>query len=144
MTGNKLVRMIQRQIKALLPRGIELGTVTVPWPNIRIALAHGPIELTKDDLIICEHILRHDRIVSIEHKAGESRNLGDKTVMAIASGNITITAPNMPPKSVYVWDNGTHQYLKLQYKDVLKKGDRVVLMALQEEQKYLVWDRVVI
>ena len=138
--------LMQEQARAQLPLGIELGTVTAPPPNLRIKLDHMPVEVQKEDLIVCEYLLRHERIVSIEHEDEAERNLGDKVVEATASGEAIITSKvnqYSPLQSTYLWMLGQHKYLKQTYEDVLKPGDRVAVMALPGAQKYLVWDRVV-
>lgn len=45
---------------------VVLGTVLTPPPGITIKLDHLPIEIDKDDLLIAEHLAKHERIVSIE------------------------------------------------------------------------------
>lgn len=138
--------LMQEQARAQLPLGIELGTVTAPPPNLQIKLDHMPVEVQKEDLIVCEYLLRHERIVSIEHEDEAERNLGDKVVEATASGEAIITSKvsqYSPLQSTYLWMLGQHKYLKQTYEDVLKPGDRVAVMALPGAQKYLVWDRVV-
>jgi len=137
---------MQQQARAQLPIGIELGIVTAPPPNLTIKLDHMPVALEKDDLIVCEHLLRHERIVTIEHQDQTERNLGDKTVQATASGESIITSKaseHSPGLATYTWTLGQHKYLKQKFEDVLKPGDRVAVMALPGAQKYLVWDRVV-
>lgn len=144
--GSRLVALMQQQARAQLPIGIELGTVAAPPPDLTIKLDHMPVALQKDDLIVCEHLLRHERIMTIEHQDQVQRNLGDKVVKASASGESVITAKigeHSPGLATYQWMLGQHKYLKQKFEDVLKPGDRVAVMALPGAQKYLVWDRVV-
>lgn len=143
--GTKLARTVREQIKAMLPFGIELGTVTSAPPNIRIRLDHMTVDLEAEDLIICEHLLRHERIVTLEHTTGTPRQLGDKSALSSASANGQYTPASYPPPfaaSVNILDFD-FSYVKQTFEDVLKPGDRVAVMAFPNEQKYLVWDRVV-
>lgn len=144
--GSKLVALMQEQARAQLPIGIELGTVIVTLPDLQIKLDHMPVPLQKADLIVCEYLLRHERIVSIEHEDEIERDLGDKTVEATASGEAIIASKvnqYSPLESTYKWMLGNHKYLKVKFDDVFKVGDRVAVLALPGAQKYLVFDRVV-
>lgn len=123
--------------------GIELATVVQATPLV-IRLDNDKMMLRAEDgdLLICEHIIEHQRQYS------------------------TIT--NMKGSVVSKWEESTdhkeeypdpnqlrhehdhkveqltidHQAVTIHYK--LKADDRVVVMALPGGQQYLIWDKVVI
>ncbi|MEH6944777.1 DUF2577 domain-containing protein [Bacillus sp. JJ722] len=110
---------------------IEIGTVIAAPPNIKIRLDSSPIELDKDDLIIAEHLTRHTRIVTLTHNELAERDLGDKTERDHLDTD-DLAAPLTSYK---------HNYIELQFEDVLKVGDRVIVDCLEEQMLYVVRDR---
>lgn len=109
---------------------LELATVIAPPPELRIKVDNMAIELDADDLVVCEHLTRHKRIVTMTHEQGKERDVGDIIPF---------------PKD---HDSDGDQYRKLsyiefQFEDVLKPGDRVLVSSMNDGQTYVIHDRVV-
>lgn len=121
--------------------GIELATVVQATPLV-IRLDNDKIMLRAEDgdLLICEHVIEHQRQYS--------------TVSDIKDSVVSIWEETTPHKEEYpnplkhTHDHEVlqltigHQTVTIHYK--LKAGDRVVVMALPGGQQYLIWDKVVI
>lgn len=121
--------------------GIELATVIQATPLV-IRLDNDKIMLRAEDgdLLICEHVIEHQRQYS--------------TVSDIADSVVSFWEETTPHKEEYpvqlkhTHDHEVlqltidHQTVTIHYK--LKAGDRVVVMALPGGQQYLIWDKVVI
>nr|WP_269091478.1 DUF2577 domain-containing protein [Brevibacillus brevis] len=108
---------------------LELATVIAPPPELRIKIDNMTIELDAGDLVVCEHLTRHTRIVTITHEEGVARDVGDIVPF---------------PKD---HDSDGDQYRKLsyiefQFEDVLKPGDRVLVSSMNDGQTYVIHDRV--
>jgi len=133
-TGSRFLDLVRQQI----PKGfgIELGTVITPPPNLEIRIDNMGINLEKADLLVCEHILRHDRVATIDHLELTERDLGD------GIGIDHTNTDDLDPELALTFF--TYYNVKFTLEDTLKKGDRVVVMALPGAQQYLIWDRVVI
>jgi hypothetical protein len=132
MSGSKLIDLIRKQAAGLTSRGIDLATVVTPPPALRIRIDNMDINLEGDDLIVCEHLLDHDRKYS--------------TSPSIAGSEVSNWADTSPP-----FHDHTHEVtgLTIAQQTVtihtnLQAGDRVAVMALPGEQQYLVLDKVVI
>lgn len=134
--------------------GFELATVVSSYPSLAIKVDNIKLLLTSQDLIICERLARNTRIVSLKSSPGWVRQLGDGTgtdgnsISADTGRLVSITSTE---------DNHQHTladfdledfaldlyYSELDFEEVLKKGDRVLVQALSGGQKYAVIDRVV-
>lgn len=110
---------------------IEIGKVIAPPPDIIIRVDSSPILLDKYDLIIAEHLTRHDRIVTIEHEELKERQLGDKVEQDYLD-----TDDKAAPITSY-----RHNFVKLRFEDLLKKGDRIIVARLDEQMLYVILDR---
>jgi hypothetical protein len=115
----------------MVPRGIELATVIAPPPGLIIKIDNMAINLEADDLIVCEHLLEHQRSYS--------------TSPAVASSEVSEWEDIDPPTH-----NHSHQVKRLTLNSQsvtiytkLQAGTRVAVMALPGGQQYLVWDKVV-
>lgn len=111
----------------------ELATVTSPPPEIRIRVDNWPIDLEADDIIVAEHLTRHTRIVTIRHEEMAERDLGDKIVQ---DGLDTDDMVEGNPITEY-----RHSYVELTFEDVLKVGDRVIILSASDSQSFYVLDR---
>jgi len=141
MSASKLIEFIRQQNTHT--RGIELATVIQSSP-LAIRVDNMEISLSGDDLIVCEHLTRHERIVTLEHIEATERILGDGTGVDLVSGSggFTVNDEINPPHNTI--STFRYEYIRVQFEDVLKSGDRVAVMALPGEQQYLILDRVVI
>ncbi|WDV47128.1 DUF2577 domain-containing protein [Clostridiaceae bacterium M8S5] len=98
--------------------GPQLGTVQSKFPDIKISLGDNVL-LTKKNLYFSSHITKHfEREFEIEAKEVKFEQ-------------------EMPSITKYQSKG------KIKYKDVLKKGDKVILIPTTDEQKYYVIDKVV-
>lgn len=113
----------------------EFGTVTSPPPNLKIKLDGMQTELEADDLLVLEHLTRHERIATIEHRENADRNVGDGTVKDILDTD-DLQAP---------YTSFTYSNVLLRFEDVLKVGDRVIVASREHNTgaDYIVLDRVV-
>ncbi|WNF07484.1 DUF2577 domain-containing protein [Brevibacillus borstelensis] len=122
-----------RQVIAQVGRNdydkLELATVTSPPPALRIKIDNMPIELEADDLVVAEHLTRHTRIVTIRHEQDKERDVGD---------TVPFPRDNDSTGSL-AW---TYSYVEMQFEDVLKAGDRVLVSSMNDGQSYVILDRV--
>ncbi|MED4399767.1 DUF2577 family protein [Metabacillus fastidiosus] len=114
-----------------------LGTVTKKPPDLKIKLDNFPFELDKNDLIIAEHLTRHKRIVTIRHLEGAERNLGDRMEKDYCEGDL-ISDDLVAPYTSFAFN-----YVEMQYEDVLKEDDRVIVIVNEEDMTFTVYDRAV-
>ncbi len=115
------------------PVNVELATVTASAPDLKIRLDADGLELGNEELVVMEHLTRHERIVSLEHVELAERDLGDGIGIDHLDTD-DLSAPVTPYK---------HSYVKMTYEDVLKVGDRVAVVCLDEDMVYMVIDRAV-
>lgn len=121
------------------PVNLIPGTVTSVDPlEIHV---HDKLTLTKDFIVIAEHLTRHDRIVSIRYEFPKTWDattvIGDVVKTATSSRNYIGTAP------VTSYEKYEMLNAKLTFEDVLKKDDQVMLIRIQGGQQYYVADRAV-
>lgn len=93
---------------------IELATVISPPPDLQIELDKTGIKLNKEDLIVAEHLLEHEREV-------ESVNMED-------AGD----------------PSHSHEINSLTLKSKLNNNDRVIAAGINDFQTYIILDRAVI
>lgn len=108
----------------------ETAIVIAPPPELRIRVDNMTIDLEADDVIVAEHLTRHSRIVTITHEQGKPRDVGD-----------TVPFPTDDDT-----DGGLFRkqsYVTLQFEDVLKTGDRVIVASMNDGQTYVILGRVV-
>lgn len=115
------------------PLNVEIATVTAAAPDLKIKLDSDGLELEKDELIVMEHLTRHDRIITLEHVELAERDLGDGVGIDHLDTD-DLAAPVTSYK---------HSYVKMTVEDVLKVGDRVAVVCLAEDMVYVVLDRTV-
>lgn len=126
MSGSRLIEIMREQALKQLPRGIELATVIQSLPLV-VRIDNMDINLEGDDLIVCEHLLDHEREYTT---------------------NPAVTASAM---SVEGYSPHQHQIHSLDIKEQivqfitnLKADDRIAVQALPGGQQYLVLDKVVV
>ncbi|WP_025846473.1 DUF2577 domain-containing protein [Brevibacillus agri] len=123
-----------RQVVAEVGRNdydkLELATVTAPPPALRIKIDNMALELEADDLVVAEHLTRHKRIVTIRHEQDAERDVGDTEPKPRDNDSTGSLA----------W---TYSYVEMQFEDVLKAGDRVLVSSMNDGQTYVILDRVV-
>jgi hypothetical protein len=124
MSGSRLIDLIRQQTPKHI--GIELATVITPPPDLRIRIDNTEINLEKDDLIVCEHLLEHSRIYSTSTQLSSSSMTPD----GYGPHTHNLTAIGAEEQEITVHSN-------------LEAGDRVAVQALPGGQQYLVIDRVV-
>lgn len=129
--ASKFVQLIQ---KFGYNKGIEieLATVTASAPDIKIKLDSMPEELTADDIIVAERLTKHKRRVQL--------NIPKITLTGFTTptgGNVTGQGSAVTPA------NTETVYAEIEFTDELKKDDRVLVIATEDGQTYIVIDRVV-
>lgn len=137
--GSQYSKFIQmfREVGYSKPVNVERATVTAAAPNLRIKLDADGLELDKDDLVVMEHLTRHERVVSIDYKHPNTVELGDGSGEAVSSRQNIGSTPSTPYEQYEV------KYATMTFEDVLKVGDRVAVVCLDEDMVYMVIDRVV-
>ena len=108
----------------------ELATVVAPPPELRIKIDNMALELEADDVLVAEHLTRHKRIVTIKHEQDAERDVGDTEPKPRDNDSTGSLA----------W---TYSYVEMQFEDVLKAGDRVLVASMNDGQSYVILDRVV-
>ncbi|KAA0944067.1 DUF2577 domain-containing protein [Sporosarcina sp. ANT_H38] len=121
------------------PVNLIFGVVTKAEP-LEIEI-HSKLTLTREFLLIAEHLTRHDRIVTIRYEFPKTwdkdADIGDEVKSAASSRNY-IGSPPAIPYGKYELSN-----TKMTFENVLKKGDKVSLVRMQGGHKFFVMDRVV-
>lgn len=131
MSGSRLIELIQQQAKAQQNFGIELATVISPPPNLIIRVDNMPVNLQGDDLIVCEHLLEHQRAYTTTPSIDSS---------AVSEG---YDDENNKYPHVHDVEKLTINNQTTTIHTNLKTGDRVAVQALPGGQQYLVIDKVV-
>lgn len=114
----------------------ELATVTAAAPNLQITLDADGLTLEKDELIVMEHLTRHQRVVSIDYNHPATVELGDGSGETVSSRQNIGSTPAIP------YEQFEMRYATMTFEDVLKVGDRVAVMSLDDDMVYMVLDRV--
>ncbi|MDP5273553.1 DUF2577 domain-containing protein [Chengkuizengella axinellae] len=134
---------------------IEFATVVSDPPDLKIKIDHMNLELDEEDLIVSEHLTKHERQIKL---TGDNLSLiGD-----VVTGEMSDDGEH---SHYFTFNNtfgstdedGEHtHYLQsldvsvgkmqvegsLEFTDELKIGDRVAVAVLQNEQLYLIMDRI--
>lgn len=132
MGATEMLNLIRKEVLKVIKNefgGFELATVVSPYPNLMVKVDNMKIELTKEDLIVCERVCRNVRVVSFQSQPGTMRQLGDKTV---------VDTNSLSNETGIEFSN-----IQLRFEEVLKVGDRVLIQALPGGQKYVIMDRVI-
>lgn len=113
--------------------GPQLGKVLTPLPNIKVQMGEKII-LTAEHLVIAEHVLRHERVITLTHQESAERNLGDGT-----GKDLLDTDDDAAPYSSFQYAN-----LSCKFRDTLAPGDMVILIPSTDAQKYFIIGKAVI
>lgn len=134
--GDSITQLAQfiKQTGYNKPVDFLIATVTKAPPELEIKLDVDGLTLTKDSLIVSRNLTRHQRIIAIDYKHPQTVELGDKTVSTASSRNDIGQAPYIP------YETFSMQYATMQFEDVLKVGDRVIVAELSEDMTYIVLD----
>jgi hypothetical protein len=120
------------------------GVVISAPPELSIKLmSNDKLIIPKQLLTVAEHLTRHERIVTLEHTEGTTRNLGDGQGKDLVSGDGLIfrqsderEAPHNDISSF------KYEYIKLTFEDVLKPGDKVLVQTYSGGQKFHISDKL--
>lgn len=111
------------------PVQFYLGRVTSSKPlKVRV---HANLELEADFLIVSESLARHKRIVRAVHEKDKEHDLGEKKVKEKISVD----------KNPVSYKEYAHEFVELQFQDVLKKDDKVILARVAGGHQYIILDR---
>lgn len=123
------------------PVNIELATVIEAPPNLRIKLDADSLVLEKADLIVLEHLTRHDRIVSIDYEFPKTwekdPDIGDEIKETDSSRNNIGQMPSTP------YEKYEMKFARMTFEDLLLIDDRVVVACLDDDMVYVILDRAV-
>lgn len=121
------------------------GVVLTPPPALSVKLlGNEKLVIPAELLVVAEHLTRYERIVTLEHTEAEMRNLGDGQGKDLVSGDGTIfTQSDEREAPHYDISSFKYEYIKLRFEDVLKAGDKVLVMSFYGNQKYAILDRLV-
>lgn len=134
--ASKLIHIIRQQ-GYNLDVDFHYGVVTSPYPDLRIRLNNWKFDLDRDDFMLLENLTRHRRVATITHVENAERDLGDKVERDYCEGDL-INDDKAPPYTKFKMN-----YVELQFDDVLKEGDRVIVASFNKDQEFVVLDRVV-
>ncbi|MCT4593189.1 MAG: DUF2577 domain-containing protein [Anaeromicrobium sp.] len=130
---NEIVREIKGSSNNAAKRtsetvGLELGTMT---GERKVKLDNFKYEVS---CLLSEYVTRqHKRIVTLTHEEMAQRDLGDKT-----ENDYLDTDDKVPLYTSY-----KHNFIELQFEDVLKVGDRVLVALVNGGVDFVVLGRVV-
>lgn len=128
---SKLRQMMDRPTRKIPHTRYELATVIEAPPYLKVRRDSDQLVLDEQDLVVFEHLTRHERIVTLEHVELTPRQLGD----SVQPDHLHTDDLQYP--LTYYRDN----YVRMQFEDVLKVGDRVVLGCDDTNMVYYVLDR---
>jgi len=134
--GDGFSQLAQIMQKAGYSKPVDflIATVTKAAPDLEIQLDTDGLTLTKDSLIVSRNLTRHQRIISIDYKHPQTVELGDKTASTVSSRN------NIGQSHQTPYETFNMQYATIQFEDVLKEGDRVIVAELSEDMTYIILD----
>ncbi|MGG3801798.1 DUF2577 domain-containing protein [Metabacillus fastidiosus] len=135
-----LLQLIKQSAKetfdSLSPLQLVEAVVVEAPPNLKIKLKdNDKLILTKEFLVVAEHLTRHTRIVTLKHYEAAERQLGDKVEKDYCQSefiNDDLSAP---------YTSFSFNFIELQFEDVLKKDDKVLVAAIQGGQSFYIVDR---
>lgn len=137
---SKLSQLI-RETGYSKPVNIEIATVIESVPELKIRLDSDGLVLDKHDLIVSEHLTRHDRIVSINYEHPKTwikdPDIGDEDKDTLSSRNNIGQLPSTP------YEKYEMKYAKMTFEDLLLIDDRVIVACLDEDMVYVILDRAV-
>lgn len=135
---------------------IEFATVTSAPPDLKIKVDNVNMELTKDDLVVAQYLCNHKRTVTIKSQGRMSTDgSGTATINSTSVGDSMTSAGYTPHThditKLDIVGNATFDFngsftvieAEMEYHDLLKVGDRVIVAEIDNGQTYLIFDRLV-
>ncbi len=118
--------------------GLELATVKSAAPNLSIVLdSDAALELSGDDLIVAEHLTNHKRDIKLTLDTFQLTRL-------ITSDLRDKATESKMPDQIITGDGTVEAEGTIEYVNELVVGDRVIVMASEDQQTYYIIDRGVI
>lgn len=109
---------------------LEAEVIAAP-PDLQIKIkGNDKLIIPKELIVVSEHLTRHKRIVTIKHVEGAEREVGDIK----------------PPPKDHDSEGSlafAYSYVEMQFEDVLKVGDKVMVETFEGGQKFYIKDRIV-
>ncbi|MFH5779055.1 DUF2577 domain-containing protein [Heyndrickxia oleronia] len=103
-------------------------------PDLEIKLlGNDKLIIPKDLIVVSERLTRHTRIVTLTHNELATRDLGDKEEVDFLD-----TDDLVAPLTFY-----KHSFIEMQFEDVLKVNDRVLVYSFPGFQKFFIADRII-
>lgn len=121
-----------------VPMGIQIGTVSQALPELKIKIDGTIIELEKNQLIVANDLLKHNRKFNL---TTTFKSPSTKV------GSIHLVSEHRPKDNVLslvltTKPDGT-QTCEIEFVDELNVGDKVMLIPSTDEQTYYVMDKAV-
>lgn len=126
--GSPIAQMVQATRKAgrNITSTMRIGTITSPPPEIKMLIDHDPEEYDKDEILVAEKLTVHMRNIDVIGNVIQSKmtpngtgpHMHEITHLSIKDANIT-------------------------FNDELQEGDRVLVECDEENDIYIIMDRVV-
>lgn len=133
MKGEKLVSWIHQTAEKSKFSGIELATVTSPYPDFKIRIDGMDIELGSGFLVIPNVFFSDQFIVN----AGWNTTGKTTSTQTQNNGSHTHSIPQLNVESI------TLENAKTEIRCVLEVGDRVAVIAALGGNRYMILDKVV-
>ncbi|WP_127529244.1 DUF2577 family protein [Paenibacillus kobensis] len=129
---------------------VELATVTSAPPDLKIRIDHMSVDLEKDDLIVAQSLTRHKRQVNLKSEGKAKISASNLKLPSDTPPSGLNVAVNYTGNAALVFSaislsnaDFTAEKAELEFLDELKKGDRVLVMGIKQDQTYVVLERVV-
>lgn len=138
--ANQQKEHIHGTAEAAIQSGMQQmeGVVLTPPPNLTVKVQNNDKMILLPELLtVAEHLTRHERIVTLEHIEATIRNLGDGEGKDLVTGDgkiFTQTDEREAPHNDI--SSFKYEYIKLQFEDVLKAGDKVLVQTYNGGQKF--------
>ncbi|WP_425447630.1 DUF2577 family protein [Dethiothermospora halolimnae] len=152
-----IIKKVSSQVAKTSGINIMEAIITKEPPEIEIKIKNNDkLIIPKDLIIVSEHLLEHTRIATIkmvEHIDSET----DEQLTSPISGTSKTCQGAMPPINFTFQGTGTsldltHKHIletftmedgEITFRCCLKEGDKVMVIAFEEGQKYYIMDKVV-
>lgn len=126
----------------------ELATVTSEPPQLKIKVDHMNVELEKDDLIVAQSLAKHTRTINLKCEGGTKIYADIKKIKTPpyqfslshlygGTGKLEFFGVNIAAA------DQTVEEAELEFTDLLKKDDRVIVVGINQGQTYIILDRAV-
>lgn len=122
----------------------ELATVTSAPPQLKIKVDHMNVELEKDDLIVAQSLTKHTRTINLKSEgntevSSSSPSVGFELPVDGNGQSHLLTFSSIKLASA----DQTIKQAELEFTDLLKKDDRVIVVGINQGQTYIILDRAV-